>query len=223
MAKCKNCNIEVLDETVSCPLCQSILEPTEDVENMYPDVRLMMRKFTLTARIFLFVSLVLEAALFTVNLVTFDDYPIWWSAITGLILLYTYLVLRYAIIGKTGYKSKVIILSLIAVLSAVAIDLVTGYRGWSVDYFLPSCILFMDVVIIGCMIYNRRNWQSYMMWQILTMLCSLIPIGLYISGLERNEYLAFLPMAASAALFLGTLIIGDRRARTELKRRFHLN
>ena len=76
MAKCKNCNIEILDETVSCPLCQSILEQTEDVENMYPDVRLIMRKFTLTARIFLFVSIVLEGLLFTYNLVTFDSYPI---------------------------------------------------------------------------------------------------------------------------------------------------
>ena len=223
MAKCKNCNIEVLDETVSCPLCRSILQQTEDVENMYPDVRLMMRKFTLTARIYLFVALVLEALLFTWNLVTFDESQIWWSAITGLILLYGFVVLRYAIIGKTGYKSKVILLSLIAVLSAIGIDLATGYRGWSVDYVLPGGILFMDVVIIGCMIYNKRNWQCYMMWQILTILFSLIPIVLYIKGWERNEYLAFLPMAASAALFLGTLIIGDRRARTELKRRFHLS
>ncbi len=223
MAKCKNCNIEILDETVSCPLCQSILQQTEDVENMYPDVRLMMRKFTLTARIFLFVSIVLEALLFTYNLITFDTYSIWWSAITGLVLLYAYLVLRYAIIGKSGYKSKVILLSLIAVLSAIGIDLATGYRGWSVDYVLPAGILFMDVVIIGLMIYNKRNWQSYMMWQILTVLFSLIPIVLYILELERNEYLAFLPMAASASLFLGTLIIGDRRARTELKRRFHIN
>lgn len=223
MAKCKNCNIEILDETVSCPLCQSILEQTIDVENMYPDVRLMMRKFTLTARIYLFVAIVLEAFLFVMNLVTFDKSQIWWSAITGLVLLYGFVVLRYAIIGKTGYKSKVILLSLIAVLSAIGIDLATGYRGWSVDYVLPAGIVFLDVVIIGCMICNRRNWQSYMMWQLLMVLCSVIPIVLYVMGLERNEYLSFLPMACSASLFLGTLIIGDRRARTELKRRFHLN
>ena len=190
---------------------------------MYPDVRLMMRRFTLLTRIYLFVALVAEAALFTINLVTFHQYPLWWSAITGLVLLYVFLVLRYAVVGKTGYKSKVLVLSLIAVLTAIAIDLVTGYRGWSVDYVLPGGILMLDVVIIGCMIYNRRNWQSYMMWQLLMVLCSIIPIALYILGLERNEYLAFLPMACSAALFLGTLIIGDRRARTELKRRFHLN
>lgn len=223
MAKCKNCNIEVLDETCSCPLCQSILEETIEVENMYPDVRFMMRKLMLFSRIYLFSALLLEAILFFINWTTFEESQIWWSAITGLCFLYFYLVLRYAIIGTTGYKSKVLILSLIAVLVAIAIDIVTGYRGWSVDYVLPIGILLPDMIIIACMILNRRNWQSYMMWQIFMVLCSLIPIGLYVSGLEKNEYFAFLPMASSATLFLGTLIIGDRRARTELKRRFHIN
>lgn len=223
MAKCKNCNIEILDETCSCPLCQSILEETVEVENMYPDVRFMMRKLVLFGRIYLFGALMLELILFFINWSTIDASPLWWSVITGLCLLYFYLVLRYAIIGTTGYKSKVLVLSLIAVLVSIAIDFLTGYRGWSVDYVLPIGILLPDMIILVCMMINRRNWQSYMMWQLLMILCSLVPIGLYVFGLEKNEYFAFLPMVSSAALFLGTLIIGDRRARTELKRRFHVN
>lgn len=222
MARCRNCNIEILDETEICPLCQSILEQTEPVENMYPDVRFMMKKLTLFSRIYLFLAILLQAGLFCINWIQFDEVEIWWSAITGLILLYVYVVLRYAILGKSGYKSKVLILSLIAVLIAVAIDLATGYRGWSVDYVLPAGIVIVDIIILGCMAVNYRNWQSYIMWQILMVLCSLIPIGLYVLGLEHNEYLAFLPMAFSLSIFLGTMIIGDRRARAELKRRFHL-
>ena len=82
-------------------------------------------------------------------------------------------------------------------------------------------ILLVDVVIIALMIWNRRNWQSYLMWQILMVLCSLLPMALYLLDLEHNAYLAFLPLAVSAAIFLGTVIIGDRRARMELVRRFH--
>jgi len=221
MGKCRNCKIEILDETESCPLCHSILEPTAELENMYPPVRLMMRKHLFYCRIYLFCAILLETVLFCLNL--YLDSEIWWSVITGLGLLYSYMVLRYAILGKSGYKSKIIILSLIAVLSAVAIDFVTGYRGWSVDYVLPGGIILMDVIIIGYMIYNRRNWQSYMMWQLLMVLCSLLPLFLYLTGLEHNICTAFLPMIVSAALFLGTIIIGDRRARVELKRRFHIN
>ena len=116
MGKCKNCNIEILDATDCCPLCQSILEQTEDLENMYPDVRFYMRRMTFFSRIYLFCGIVLEAVLFGLNLLVNSE--IWWSAITGLILLYIYMVLRYAILGQSGYQSKVIILSLISVLSA---------------------------------------------------------------------------------------------------------
>lgn len=223
MAKCKNCNVEILDETECCPLCHSILEQNDALENMYPDVGFTQRKLTFFSRVYLFCAILLQAALFWVNWLQFDRFEIWWSAITGLGLLYIYVVLHYAILGKSGYKSKVILLSAIAILSAVAIDLVTGYHGWSVDYVLPAGIIFIDVIILGCMTYNRRNWQSYIMWQILMLLCSLIPIGLYIAGLERNESIAFLPMVLTMAMFLGTMIIGDRRARTELKRRFHIH
>ena len=209
-----------MDETECCPLCKSILEQTEELENMYPDVRIRMRRLKLFSRIYLFCAILAEAALFCVNLLT--ESQIWWSAITGLAFLYFYMVLRYAILGKSGYKSKVTVLVILSILIAVVIDFVLGYRGWSVDYVLPVGILVVDAVVLVCMIGNRRNWQSYMMWQILMILCSLIPMGLYIKELEQNPYMAFLPLAVSVTIFLGTIIIGDRRARMELVRRFHI-
>ncbi len=221
MGKCRTCNLEILDETDHCPLCQAILEPTHEVENMYPDVRLKTRRLSLITRIYLFCAIVLEGALIFLNIVT--EPKMWWSILTGLALLYVYLVMRYAVLGKSGYKSKIITLILLALLALVAADFVTGYRGWSVNYVLPSSILLVDVIIIGCMLCNRRNWQSYMMWQLMMILCSLIPAGLFMAGLEQQQLVAFLPLIASCVLFLGTLIIGDRRARLELKRRFHIH
>ena len=220
MGKCCNCKIEILDETEFCPLCKTILEQADDVENMYPDVRIRMRRHKLFSNIYLFLAICAEALLIGVNLLT--ESLIWWSAITGLVFLYFYIVLRYAILGKSGYIEKAIVLAVLSILSAVTIDFVIGYRGWSVDYVLPSGILLVDVIILGCMFFNRRNWQSYIMWQIATILCSLIPAWLYLVELEHKPYLAFLPLAMSSVIFLGTIIIGDRRARTELLRRFHI-
>lgn len=220
MGKCNNCKIEILDETEYCPLCQSVLTPTEELENMYPDVRFMMRRFMLFTRIYLFCAILVQVVLFSINWVCKSE--IWWSAITGLVFFCIYMILRYAILGKSDYKIKVFILALIGVLASIVIDFVIGYRGWSVNYVLPAMIVLVDIIIIGCMIYNRRNWQSYIMWQIFMILCSLIPAGLYIGELAQNPYVALSPLAASIALFLGTMIIGDHRARVELKRRFHI-
>lgn len=220
MSRCEQCNVEILDETERCPLCHSVLEKTVEVENMYPNVRTMTRRLALLSRIYLFVAILVEALLIYLNVLS--DSEMFWSAIPGLAMLYGYLVLRYAILGKSGYKGKIIVLTLIAILMVVAIDFVVGYRGWSVNYALPSAILLVDAGILILMCINRRNWQSYMMWQIFMILCSVVPLVLYAVGIVTAPLLALLAFAFSAALFLGTLIIGDRRARTELRRRFHV-
>lgn len=220
MSRCKQCNVEILDETERCPLCHSVLEKTVEVENMYPNVRMITRRLALLSRIYLFVVILVEALLIYLNVLS--DSEMFWSAIPGLAMLYGYLVLRYAILGKSGYKGKTIVLTLIAILMVVAIDFVVGYRGWSVNYALPSAILLVDVGILILMCINRRNWQSYMMRQIFMILCSVVPLVLYAVGIVTAPILAVLAFAFSAALFLGTLIIGDRRARTELRRRFHV-
>ena len=220
MSRCKQCNVEILDETERCPLCHSVLEKTVEVENMYPNVRTMTRRLALLSRIYLFVAILVEALLFYLNVLS--DSEMFWSAIPGLAMLYGYLVLRYAILGKSGYKGKIIVLTLIAILMVVAIDFVVGYRGWSVNYALPSAILLVDAGILILMCINRRNWKSYMMWQIFMILCSVVPLVLYAVGIVTAPLLALLAFAFSTALFLGTLIIGDRRARTELRRRFHV-
>ena len=217
MSRCKQCNVEILDETERCPLCHSVLEKTVEVENMYPNVRTMTRRLALLSRIYLFVAILVEALLIYLNVLS--DSEMFWSAIPGLAMLYGYLVLRYAILGKSGYKGKIIVLTLIAILMVVAIDFVVGYRGWSVNYALPSAILLVDAGILILMCINRRNWQSYMIFMIL---CSVVPLVLYAVGIVTAPLLALLAFAFSTALFLGTLIIGDRRARTELRRRFHV-
>ena len=220
MSKCRNCNVEILDEGEFCPLCHSVLEQTEELENMYPDARLKNQKLKFATRLYLFCALVVEFLLIVIDFN--GENQVHWSVLVGLGLLYVYTVLRYAVLGKSGYRAKTIVLVLLAVLLTVAVDFITGYRGWSVDYVASGGILLVDAIIIVLMIWNRRNWQSYMMWQIAMILFSIIPSVLYWMGLENNFIMAFLPLSVSVFLFLGTLIIGGRRASQELYRRFHI-
>ena len=212
--------MEISDETERCPLCGSVLEYTGEVENMYPDVRVHTRKMTMISKIYLFCALLVEVLLIYINVVT--ESQIAWSAITGLGFFYGYMLIRFAILGKTGYRAKITVLTLMAILIVIAIDFLVGYRGWSVNYALPSAIILVDAGILILMCVNRRNWQSYIMWQIFMILCSFVPIILYLTGIIYVPYLALAALGTSVFLFLGTLIIGDRRARVELKRRFHI-
>ncbi|MDE7417821.1 MAG: zinc ribbon domain-containing protein [Lachnospiraceae bacterium] len=220
MSRCRQCKIEVLDETERCPLCGTVVEPTIEVENMYPDIRVRSRKLVFISRLYLFLAVVTEIVL--VNVCMLSEVQSLVYIISGLILLFGYIVIRYAILGTSGYVAKTVVLTIIAVIMLVAIDFSVGYNGWSVNYVFPSGILLIDVGIVVSMLINHKNWQSYLMVQIFMVLCSVVAIILSLVQIITDSMLSVIALNVSVILLLGTVIIGGRRARVELKRRFHI-
>ena len=221
MSKCRNCQIEILDQTEKCPFCHCVLEADgKEREPMYPDARVTVRKFRFLENLLLFLSIVAETVLITINYMTGMTFP--WSLMVGLILFYANVVLRLAIIGKSSYQFKTVCLVFVAIFVLLAMDYLTGYRGWALNFVYPSGILLMDAGILILMIINHRNWQSYMMIQILTILMSLVSVIFLAVGVVSFTYLPLIALGVSVFIFLGTLILGDQRAKTELKRRFHI-
>lgn len=222
MSKCLKCNINILDQTDSCPLCHQVLEKGKEqkVLQLYPDARGTTRRFRLFENIVLFLSIVAETVGMYLNYLLNKQLD--WSLVLGLILIYGNILLRLAIIGKSGYISKTVNMMILAIALLFGIDYLTGYKAWAVTYAYPVGIILMDIAIIVLMIVNSRNWQSYMMLQIFTMLLSGIGLLCLLWEMIVYPYVILIAAAASFFLFLGTLIIGDRRARNELIRRFHI-
>lgn len=193
---------------------------SHDNGTRYPDVKGASRKYRLLENIILFLSIVGQIVLTTVDYMT--DQGINWSFIVLLVVIYANVTLRLAIVGRNGYIFKIVSTFVFTVLFLEGIDLLTGASGWALTFVFPSAILAMVIATIILMIVNLRNWQSYMMMQLFLVLMSVIAMILVAVKVIWFPYLAMGAMGASLFLFLGTLIIGDKRARTELKRRFHI-
>ena len=220
MSKCGQCRIEVLDEADRCPLCGTVLEPTIEVENMYPDIRVKTRKLVLFSRIYLFLAVVTEIIL--INICMLSEVQSLVYIISGFVLLFGYIVIKYAILGTSGYIAKTVVLTVIAVIMLVAIDFFVGYDGWSVNYVLPSGILLIDAGILVLMVINRKNWQSYLMLQIFMVICSSVAVVMNVFQIITEPIVSIIALNVSVILLLGTVIVGGRRSRVELKRRFHI-
>lgn len=193
---------------------------SHDNGTRYPDVKGASRKYRLLENIILFLSIVGQIVMTTVDYMT--DREINWSIIVLLVVIYANVTLRLAIVGRNGYIFKIVSTFVFTVLFLEGIDLLTGASGWALTFVFPSAILAMVLATIILMIVNIRNWQSYMMMQLFLVLMSVIAMILVAVKVIWFPYLAMGAMGASLFLFLGTLIIGDKRARTELKRRFHI-
>lgn len=242
MTKCMKCGVYITDNTDKCPLCQQVVAPVDlssDNQGIagafgqhnnvpdestnatrYPDVKGASRKYRLLENIILFLSIVGQIVMTTVDYMT--DREINWSIIVLLVVIYANVTLRLAIVGRNGYIFKIVSTFVFTVLFLEGIDLLTGASGWALTFVFPSAILAMVIATIILMIVNIRNWQSYMMMQLFLVLMSVIAMILVAVRVIWFPYLAMGAMGASLFLFLGTLIIGDKRARTELKRRFHI-
>ncbi len=220
MSKCKQCQVEILDESRVCPLCRCVIDYAGENENMYPQIVKKERVLKLIIRIFLFVAIVAEGILIYLNQKYFQG--IWWSAITGGGLFLIYIGMKDLMEYEFGYRSKAFTMICCGMLYVFLIDYVLGFHGWSLNIVLPIVIMGMDAGILVLMIVNIRNWQSYMMLQMLTIVLALLTILLWRLGFITNPSLSELSLAVAAVFFLGTLIIGGGRAVTELYRRFHI-
>ena len=215
------CGVEILDQTDTCPLCNHVLDgDASKGRKLYPDARIVTRKYQFLENIFLFASIVLWCILFAVDY--FTDPEFLWSFTAGLVIIYANILLRLTILGKSSYMTKIIWTILIALAFLIEADFLTGYHGWGVNFAFPTAILVWDIALIILMLFiNRRNWQSYIIDQLTALVLCGIMLLLMLFDIITFPYYAMGVQAFTVLMFLGTVIIGDRGARDELKRRFH--
>ena len=215
------CNVEILDNTDQCPLCHHVLEwDGIEREDTYPDARIVIQRFRFVENIVLFLSIVVFGVF--VGISFWEHCEFGWTLLIGLALIYVNGLLRITILGKSSYLFKIMFSVLLAMLLLIQADIITGYQGWGVNVVYPVAIILLDIGILILMLINRKSWQSYIIVQISTLLLS--GLGLIFLWLKiiTFPYVIAAAGAFSLIIFVGTMIMGDYIARTELKRRFHI-
>ncbi len=224
MSKCWNCGIELNDPHHVCPLCKCIVERDErkETEQNYPylDAERGIRKMQRALNIYLYPPLGVVGFLCVIYFMADGRWG--WRILIGVFLVGGYLTLRVLIQMHAAYRLKMILLAMLGEAVLLAIDIETGFAGWSLNYVLPAVFILMDLMIIFLMIVNNREWQSYISLQILIIALCCIQFVLYYMGLITHLSGGVVSLVAAILFFVGTLIVGGNRARSELYRRFHV-
>lgn len=216
------CKVDILDKTDKCPLCNHVLEwDGEEYTDLYPNARIARRKYLFLENVFLFASIALWIVLFILDYTTDPKYL--WSVTAGLVIIFANVVLRLTILGKSSYMAKIIWTILIGMAFLIEADLLNGNRGWGFNFAMPTALLLWDIAILILMLFiNRRNWHSYIMDQLTALVACAVMLVLMLLGIITFPYYAIGVQVFTILMFIGTVIIGDRKAREELKRRFHV-
>ncbi len=220
MSQCKNCGVTILDDAEICPLCGFALENPHDGENIYPDITGVTKKITMIARIYLTAAIMISGISIAVNYLKTPD-VLWCLVVIGGLIL-TYLSLKVLVEYEFGYHVRVYTTVFAALGYMILIDAVFGFQRWSLNYLFPVMILGIELAAMILMITNFRNWQSYLSWQMFMIGLSILAVILGHFGIITRPRMSWITLGISIFIFIGTVIIGGRRARTELKRRFHI-
>ena len=89
------------------------------------------------------------------------------------------------------------------------------------DYLEPKKTLAVSKRTKGELFANRRNWQSYIIDQLTALLACGVVLVLMLLNIITFPYYAMGVQVFTILMFVGTMILGDRKAREELVRRFH--
>ncbi|MCD7824485.1 MAG: DUF6320 domain-containing protein [Clostridiaceae bacterium] len=221
MNQCKRCGVEIVDDTAVCPLCETILTTDGDGQtDTYPDVRSQTKIFRLLLKLFVFVLVVLEMIFLVADYYSDDRFS--WSLITGVCFLYAIFTIYYSFNRRNSHIRKMYWQTLAGMFFLLLLDRVTGSSGWSVVYAMPCAVLFLDAVLAVCMLFNRRDWQSYLLVQLFVLLVSAILLALFLFGVTAKPALPWTAFLVSAILFSLCFCIGNRTAKNELKKRFYI-
>lgn len=232
MSRCNRCNINILDDTISCPLCNGVLELDKDNMNiddtdihisksiMYPDITPHIRKMKFVLKLVIFCCVLIECALIVINSLT--AHTINWSIICGIAMLYLCFSFIYTFKHTASHRTKMMMHTIAVMVCSILIDCAIGYTGWSMNFALPTSILVLDGAILVLIFVNSGNWQSYILLEVYAVIISILLCVLSLFKLYTFPLLIYITTAVSIVLFAATMLFGEKRAATELKRRFHV-
>lgn len=230
MKICEKCGVSVTGGFEKCPLCQNTLadagntddNPDNNIteEETFPFVPLAIHKHSMLFRVVQLCSAILVIVSFTVNWMLPQSGL--WSlfVVAGVVCVWLSLIVairkRRNILKNLAYQ-----VTIVSIFSVIW-DIFTGWRGWSVDFFIP--IAFVSVMSATAIIARilKMQTETYIIYSFLLIIYGIIPAFFVLSGLSVIIYPSLICAACSFISFAALLIFEGRNMTEELKRRLHL-
>lgn len=223
MAKCNNCNVEIISEGEKCPLCHNpVSDITGEEKPLFPKRGFVPsdfffkldRYFVLVAILCGIISLLLEWFL--------TNSQIRYSYIVFAILLdiFFWLRIKFYIQKYTSAQilTQTILLSIIAASTYFALN----NKGIIFEYILPIIYLLAFIAMDIYVFINIKKPKKYLVSLLMLSLLSLLPIVLYYIYGGTFIILAAIVASFGALTIVLILIFGLKRLVWEFKKILHI-
>lgn len=173
MQYCPKCRLNIRGEKTGCPLCGGRLTGDPDPGG-FPVLE--RRRFSHMSVVKVATFCYLSLFIILMALEILSDFRLAWVPFVILVMTIVWGDIMVGVYFRNNLVKTFAIETYLVMAGCLLIDFLTGWRGWSLSYVLPSGFLLLVVatVCVGKMADLRL--EEYIMYLVTTMLLSLLQI-----------------------------------------------
>jgi hypothetical protein len=217
---CNNCNVNVVGKRKTCPLCQDRLTGDKPQEEVFPKISFIYREHTMFFKIMLLISIITATVSVGLNILLANTGA--WSLfiLGGLGSVWASLIT--AINQRKNIPKNIVYQVMTISLIALLWDLLTGWRGWSINYVIPLVCIFAMISMAIISKIRKLHIEDYILYIIIDGLFGIVPIIFIIFGFLDVLYPSVICIATSVISLSTIIIFEDKKLIAEVKRRLHI-
>jgi len=222
MKYCRYCQVYIRGKTIRCPLCSNILPSNgnngEDLE-IFPHIPPSYEAH-LALRIMIFISIATVIASFALYQIFPTDVN--WPILVALGIVSMWLSLSIIIRKRHNITKNIMWQVTVVSLLSIVWDWRTGWRGWSLNYAIPTaCVVAMFVMYVLARIM-KLSVRDYIVYFLLDGLFGIIPSLFILLGWIDILYPSIICVAVSIIFLSAIFIFQGDNIKAELARRMHI-
>lgn len=221
MKRCAICGAKLTGQRKICPLCGQTLDSSvtqEDFE-VYPTVPIRLTYRALN-RIITLWGVVMLALLVVLKLTVLRRMPYFWPLCLGVAGLHV--ILLAGVRKWRNVPKSVMYASVACVLLSLALDLLTGWRGWSLNFVLPILGGGLESFFFALCLSVRGRHNAYGIYFFLSSLWAVAVLILALTGVITIWIPTLVATVLAAVLMILLTALQGRDFLSELSRRFHI-
>lgn len=221
MQYCLKCKVKIAGDKQYCPLCQGELRGRADPSGeIFPNIPKDKFSNYFVLRLISFIAIAAMVVCVTVNVLLHT--ALRWSFYVCFGIACAWITGAVGISRRSSIVKNIIHQMFLLSALSVVWDLLTGWRGWSVDYVIPCACTGAMVFMFVMAVTKKIDLSEYLIYLMTSAVYGIIPAVFALLNMLSAVYPSAICIACSIITIAALLLFQGRNIRDEIIRKFHM-
>ncbi|MBO4456861.1 MAG: hypothetical protein J5802_04010 [Butyrivibrio sp.] len=223
MQYCPKCKIKIRGNKMCCPMCQGSLKEVESAEEVtasFPTLKKKKMSHITIMKMTTFICAVLEIIFITIRIIS--DKPLPFLGPLGLGILGAWIAVLATIYLRNNILKVITWEAIVLIFAEIYIDKVTGFYGWSIDFFVPLTLMLLGVITFIIALATKLRLDEYIFYLLFDLIMAVMQIIFVTKGYTKNLWPTGISIMLYMILLAGVLIFRFRDLKKASEKMFNM-